>query len=236
MNKFFEPYKLTLAQRLFLVPYYSLASVINPYNGDNIAGLGDATNVLVIKDLKSRFERTSHGKELLRYKPTIAKKSLNVELLRQLPIQTLGRHYIDYMDQHEFSPDERSIVKYQLDPDLAYVMCRYRQVHDFWHALSGLPPTILGELVLKAFEFQVTGLPVCILGSTVGQIRLSRAELIKFYTIGLPWAISAGKRCSQSYLKNPNFDVLTYHYEKNLEKEVDEVRRELDFNRAPALH
>ena len=41
-------------------------------------------------------------------------------------------------------------------------MCRYRQVHDFWHVLCDLPPTVLGEVALKWFELKATGLPVCL--------------------------------------------------------------------------
>ena len=61
-----------------------------------------------------------------------------------------------YIDQHDFSPDERTVVRFMMDEDAAYVMTRYRQVHDFWHVLADLPPTILGEIALKALEFQVS--------------------------------------------------------------------------------
>ena len=37
--------------------------------------------------------------------------------------------------------------------DVAYVIARYRQVHDFWHVLCDLPPTVLGEIALKWFEW-----------------------------------------------------------------------------------
>jgi ubiquinone biosynthesis protein COQ4 len=63
---------------------------------------------------------------------------------------------VKYIDQHDFSPDERTVVRFMMDEDAAYVMTRYRQVHDFWHVLADLPPTILGEIALKAFEFQVS--------------------------------------------------------------------------------
>ena len=41
------------------------------------------------------------------------------------------------MDSHGFSPDERAPVRFIDNPDLAYIMLRYRQVHDFWHVMSG---------------------------------------------------------------------------------------------------
>lgn len=53
---------------------------------------------------------------------------------------------------------------------------RYREVHDLWHVLSGLPPTVEGELALKWFELVQTGLPVCALGAVVGPLALPRRE------------------------------------------------------------
>lgn len=43
----------------------------------------------------------------------------------------------------------RPEVKFVDDAELAYVMKRYREVHDFWHVLTGVPTTVLGEIALK---------------------------------------------------------------------------------------
>lgn len=51
----------------------------------------------------------------------------------------------------------RPSVRFIDDPELAYVMTRYRQVHDFWHVLSGLETDVFGEIALKWFEFMQTG-------------------------------------------------------------------------------
>lgn len=50
-------------------------------------------------------------------------------------------------------------------------MTRYRQVHDFWHVLSGMPPTLLGEIAVKWLEFVQTGLPMNALSSFVGPLK-----------------------------------------------------------------
>lgn len=52
----------------------------------------------------------------------------------------------------------RPNVRFVDSPDLAYIMTRYREVHDFWHVLSGLDTTVLDELGLKVFEFLQTGI------------------------------------------------------------------------------
>lgn len=38
-----------------------------------------------------------------------------------------------------YSPDDREDVRYIDDPELAYVMQRYRELHDFMHTLLGMP-------------------------------------------------------------------------------------------------
>lgn len=49
---------------------------------------------------------------------------------------------------------------------------RYRQVHDFWHVLVDLPPTVVGEIALKYYEWRITGLPVAALSSLLGPLTL----------------------------------------------------------------
>jgi ubiquinone biosynthesis protein COQ4 len=234
--KYFQSYRLSFLQKAFLVPYYGVGSVIDPTRGDLVAGLGDVTSLSVIDELFFRFKRTTAGLELLRAKPVITNESVGFDLLKKLPETTLGGSYYKYMTSHGFNANERSIVNYHVNSDHAYAVFRYRQIHDFWHVLSGLPPTILGELILKAFEYEITGLPSCLLAATGGQIRLSSyAEIQKYYLVGVPWAISNGSVCNALYKENPEFDVLTYPYEKNLQKSIKEVRKELKISPCRAL-
>ena len=43
------------------------------------------------------------------------------------------------------TPDSRADVKFVDNEELAYVMQRYREVHDLLHSLLGLPTNMLGE-------------------------------------------------------------------------------------------
>ncbi|KAF3821044.1 hypothetical protein GH733_011197 [Mirounga leonina] len=67
----------------------------------------------------------------------------------------------------------RAPARFVDDEELAYVIQRYREVHDMLHTLLGMPTNILGEIVVKWFEAVQTGLPMCILGALFGPIRLS---------------------------------------------------------------
>lgn len=44
------------------------------------------------------------------------------------------------------TPDTRAEVKFVDDEELAYVMQRYREVHDLMHTVLGMPTNMLGEL------------------------------------------------------------------------------------------
>jgi len=43
------------------------------------------------------------------------------------------------------TPDSRADVKFVDNEELAYVMQRYREVHDLLHTLLGMPTNMLGE-------------------------------------------------------------------------------------------
>lgn len=48
-----------------------------------------------------------------------------------------------FVGQH-VTPDSRADVKFVDDEELAYVMQRYREVHDLLHTLLGMPTNMLG--------------------------------------------------------------------------------------------
>jgi ubiquinone biosynthesis protein COQ4 len=128
------------------------------------------------------------------------------------------------MSHHNFSADERPSVKHVEDDELAYVVLRYRQVHDFWHVLADLPPTILGEVALKCFEWRITGLPSCGMAAVAGPLRLSYQERNTLLVQYIPWALRSATECE---------DLMAYPYEKHLHRTVEDIREELNLEPAP---
>lgn len=147
------------------------------------------------------------------------------------------------MDEHQ----ARAIPSLQSQTKMLVMVMignRYREVHDLWHVLSGLPPTVEGELALKWFELVQTGLPVCALGAVFGPLALPRREpvpvdgseksviarkkggsrevLVRTY---VPWAVRAGRRA-----KKP---LVCVWYERRWEQPLDVVRKELGMEMAP---
>lgn len=191
-----------------------------------MAGLGDCTAEPFVRTMHKKLISTEEGRRLLREKPLITESSIRLEELSELSEGSLGREYAKFMNSHHFSPDERSAVRFFTDPDLAYIMTRYRQVHDFWHVLSGLPISILGEVSLKWFEWSLTGLPVCLFSGVLAPLKLPAHEQKALLSEHLPWAIRNAQQCSC---------LLSFRYEDNMNVPVNEVRRVLRFEPAPKI-
>mmetsp|Transcript_9188 Transcript_9188/g.9258 ORF Transcript_9188/g.9258 Transcript_9188/m.9258 type:complete len:220 (+) Transcript_9188:54-713(+) len=218
--------KLTSRQKLFAAPYFAINALANPMRADMVAALGDSTGYYSLKKICSKMKNSRSGRKILLEKPIISSESLNLPYLRSLPSGQFGREYIRYMDHNGFDADERPSVRFLEDEELAYVMLRYRQIHDFWHVLSGLPPTVFGEIALKWLEWRVTALPVCGLSSLAGPLRLSSEDRGILRQEYIPWALECGGNCE---------DLMSYPYEENFNRTVEEIRIDLNFIPAPKI-
>ena len=150
---------------------------------------------------------------------------MDLEKLRQLPEGSVGQAYAAWLDREGVTPDTRDAVRYIDDPEEAYVMQRYRETHDFIHAITGLPVIIEGELAVKAFEFANTLLPMTAL-SLVAVVRLKAVERKRFFNTYLPWALENGLRAEE---------VMNVYWEEELETQVDVLRRRLGIETPPDL-
>ncbi|CAM9306131.1 unnamed protein product, partial [Scytosiphon promiscuus] len=224
-------------QRTAMAGWAAVTALMEPERADMVAALGEVTGRMALERLYRSMLADPEGREILRARPVINEGTVDLAALAALPEGTFGKSYSNFMEGNKFSPDSRSPVQYVDDPDLAYVMRRYREVHDLWHVLSGLPPTVEGELALKWFELVQTGLPVCALGAVVGPLALpqaggsgsvsggkrgSREVLARTY---VPWAIRAGRRARKP--------LVCVWYERRWEQPLEQVRRELGVEAAP---
>lgn len=165
------------------------------------------------------------GRRILRDRPRITSQTWSRQYLESLPPNSVGRNYAAWLAREGVSADDRSAVRYIDDPECAYVMQRYRECHDFYHALVGLPVYREGEVALKAFEFANTLLPMTGL-SLAAVATLKPAERGRFFKIYLPWALRNGIKAEE---------VINVYWEENLEKDVDVLRSELGIEKPPDL-
>ena len=104
-------------------------------------------------------------------------------------------------------------------------MLRYRQVHDFWHVLFGLDSiTVESELALKCIEYAQTGLTMTLLASLFGPLKLDAERRDVLLTQIAPWALQSGAKASF---------LLNVYYEKELDKPLDVLQKELNITPLP---
>lgn len=133
-----------------------------------------------------------------------------------MPQNTFGAAYAQFMGSRNFSPDDRPPVRFMDTDELAYVATRAREVHDFWHVLFGLPTNLIGETALKVIEFEQMFLPMCMLSVVGGSARFSEKQRTMFFQHYFPWATKAGLKCT---------DLMSVYYEKHFHEDLEEVRR-----------
>lgn len=150
---------------------------------------------------------------------------MRLEELREYPENSVGRAYAAWLDREGVTPDTRDPVRYIDDPEEAYVMQRYRETHDFTHAITGLPVIIEGELAVKAFEFANTLLPMTAL-SLVAIVRLKKVERGRFWSVYFPWAVRNGLLAEE---------VINVYWEEELKTDVEVLRARLGIEMPPDL-
>lgn len=193
---------------------------------DLIAALGEATATpYFIYRLRNAMLSDPTGRRILRDRPRITSETLKMSHLRSLPKNSVGRTYAEWLDREGVSPDTRDSVQYIDDEECAYVMQRYRECHDFYHAVTGLPIFVEGELALKALEFLNTLLPMTGL-SLFAFVRMKPAEKERFLSLHLPWALRSGLGSKE---------LINVYWEEVLEQNVDELRAQLHIEQPPDL-
>ncbi|KAM4634653.1 ubiquinone biosynthesis protein COQ4 homolog, mitochondrial [Polymixia lowei] len=211
-------------QKALLAFGSGVAALQNPYRHDMVAVLGETTGHLSLINLRDRMRNDPEGYIILTERPRIRLSTLDLNKMASLPDGSFGREYLRFLENNRVTPDSRADVKFVDNEELAYVMQRYREVHDLLHTLLGMPTNMLGEVAVKWFEAAQTGLPMCILGAVLGPVRLNASRLQPLLTSLGPWALQNGRqaRC-----------VLSIFYERRWEQNLEDLRQELNIEPPP---
>ncbi|XP_076613801.1 ubiquinone biosynthesis protein COQ4 homolog, mitochondrial isoform X3 [Chaetodon auriga] len=191
-----------------------------------VAVLGETTGHLALINLRNRMRNDPEGLAILTERPRIRLSTLDLDKMASLPDGSFGREYLRFLEDNDVTPDSRTEVKFVDSEELAYIMQRYREVHDLMHTLLGMPTNMLGEVAVKCFEAAQTGLPMCALGAVLGPLRLNSRRLQSLFTSLGPWALKNGwrSRC-----------VLSVFYERRWEQSIEDLRRELNIEPPPVI-
>ncbi|KAJ1357905.1 Component of the coenzyme Q biosynthetic pathway [Parelaphostrongylus tenuis] len=182
--------KLSLVSRVFLGIGSAAAAITDPRRGDMVATMGEVTaSQSILEKIRQRMASDVVGSRLLAERPRVTNETVDREYLRTLPDNTLGKHYVKFLDKLKTTPDERPPVRFVQNEDLVYVMQRYRETHDFNHILLQMPTHMLGEVTVKYFEAIQFGLPMCVTAGIFGAARLGKNHRRRFLTQNLPWVV-----------------------------------------------
>ena len=224
----------------------SATALRDPTRDDAVAAVGELTSRHALHHLHTVLQASSSGRDILHHRPLVSKATIPYQDLMQQATTittgsdasnlTFGQAYGQFLRTHGFDPDHRSPLRYMTNDDAcAYILLRYRQSHDFYHVLTGLPPTVVGELALKWLEWFQTHLPLTALAGAVGSVLttapygLTTAERHWLYTVYLPWAYRIG------HDQMPFGTLLTTYYEREWDTPLMELQHRMGLEFAPPL-
>ncbi|CEP61426.1 ubiquinone biosynthesis protein COQ4 LALA0_S03e02608g [Lachancea lanzarotensis] len=214
-------------ERVLLFVISGLKSYFHPEDGDNIVQLGEASAfTFFLENLQQTMLSDKTGRRILREQPDITSESLDMKRLSKMPSNTLGYSYYKWLIKEGVSPDTRAPVKYIDDPLHAYVFKRYRQCHDFYHAINDLPIIIEGEIAVKALEAANMGVPMAALGAVLAPLRLKPVQKDRLYNVYLPWAIKSGLNAKP---------LINVYWEELLDHDLEDIRKSLNLSPPPDL-
>jgi ubiquinone biosynthesis protein COQ4 len=120
------------------------------------------------RSLLAELDASPEGRRLLAERPELSSERVDYDALRRLPATTLGGAYARHLDGNGITADyQAAATRHVDDPDIAYLMRRFRQTHDVWHALLGLGIAGHEEVVIHSFSW--------------GQLRLPVSAMIMFF-------------------------------------------------------
>ena len=115
---------------------------------------------------------TDEGRRLLHERPELSSDHVDYDYLRTLGPHTLGGAYVRHLDTNGLSADyQAAATRHVDDPAMAYLMRRFRQTHDVWHALLGIGVTGHEEVLTHWFSFGQLRLPVSALIMVFGTLK-----------------------------------------------------------------
>ena len=205
-------------QRFLLGISSAAVALKDPYRDDMVAVCGETTACRALEVMRKKMEMNNTGNRILKEKPRLSTSTIDLKILKALPPKTFGRQYVDMLSQFNITPDSRKPVKFVDDPELAYILQRYREVHDFNHLLLNQPTNLYGEVVVKWFEAIQTNLPMCWLAAVGGSIRLNSKRQRDLFNKGLFLALSAAQKSTF---------FMNVYFEDWFTEDIDELRSEM---------
>ncbi len=126
----------------------------------------------------NRFSGTSTGRAILSEKRNLIDILSNRDYLRTLPAESLGAHYLKFVETENLSADglvEASDTdEIYGESDITLYAERLRDMHDLWHVTTQHGRDVKGEVCLLAFTVAQTNNPGLALIAFAGMLKIAR--------------------------------------------------------------
>ena len=179
----------------------------------------------------SRFRTTEVGRSVLKHRTQLMKSLRNKTLLSELPQNSLGQRYLQFINEQGLSADglveasEEQADALDADSDLALFATRQRDMHDLWHVLTEYGRDELGE--------------ACLLGFTYAQNKNRGVGFIAFvgcFKLYRRHGLSAARSIFSAYLDGRRAAWLPQQdWEALLHEPIESVRKKLKIS-SPVLY
>lgn len=224
----------SLGSRAFLSAGAALGLLRAPSRGDLLTVLTQTSSMPMIARLLEQMRATHEGRCLLVARPSLNSATIDLAALERLPAGTFGREWVRWLAANNVGPDGRADAHYMPNLETRYVIQRYRETHDFYHVLLGMPTSTLGETVVKYFELAHMHLPVAGLAALGGSLRVlnddrrraSTHEASQLATLA-PWAWRLGR-----HVRVP---LISIAWERRMAQPLDALRAELGIAEPPPI-
>jgi ubiquinone biosynthesis protein COQ4 len=152
---------MTVVQDSIRVGQAIVRTVIDSTRTEEIHRVEEITSQRALRKLAAELHGSPDGRRLLADRPELRSDLVDYDHLRQLPATSLGGAYVRHLDGHGITADyQAQPAELVDDPEIAYLVRRYRQTHDVWHALLGLGIAGHEEVLVHYFAFGQLRLPV----------------------------------------------------------------------------
>lgn len=92
--------KMTDFQKLLLTAGSSIAALLNPRRHDMIACLGETTGEEALQNVLAVMQQSEEGRQILAEKPRINTKTVNLNELKSMPVDSFGYHYHKFLEDN----------------------------------------------------------------------------------------------------------------------------------------
>ena len=124
------------------------------------------------RKLLAEMASSPEGRRLMAERPELSSELVDFAHLRALPATRFGGAYVRHLDGNGITADyQAAATRHVDDPDIAYLMRRFRQTHDIWHTLLGLGITGHEEVIIHSFSYGQLKLPVSAMIMVLGSMK-----------------------------------------------------------------